>query len=391
MPIQTRSRTHASTGTVPETTSPSPSPNSESNRDSDREGSEDKGNKGSDVDSGDEKGDSEEDELEDEGDVDDPGPNPTQAQNARSPPWQPWQDRLLITQVDADRPFQQLRRSRRSAWDATADSMGSASAQQGPNSYFTRSGEACKARFKFLAKKYKVRQTYERQISDFYPVKADQARSLQKTGTDEEIDGFMELLGELCSLMDTETATAGISSKKTNLETVAGLELRDASMKGLVKGDQLVDVTTLEGASVRERQAHTRKNDDNKENGKSRNARCKRRKRTNTALDDVLNQRIEEDKAALEACSKQDAEKHAQQMAVLTKLADCMQGINDRLSGLQNEQEKTNHYLHQQELERREAAVPRHEQELGICMLTCIYTFLAILLTSRRLHQLLPR
>jgi hypothetical protein len=47
--------------------------------------------------------------------------------------------------------------------------------------------------------------------------------------------------------MDTKTATTKSSSKKTNLETVAGLELCDASMKGLVKGDQLVNVTMLEG------------------------------------------------------------------------------------------------------------------------------------------------
>ncbi|KAJ6557785.1 hypothetical protein B0H19DRAFT_1261383 [Mycena capillaripes] len=365
MPIQTRARTRARTGGVSKTSTPSPSlpPNSESNPDnasyeedeSDKEGSQDEESKESDVDGDDEKGD---DELEE----DDLSPDHTQAQNARSPLWQPWQDRLLITQVDADRPFEQPRRSRRAAWGATADSMASASAQQGPNSYFTRSGEACRARFKFLINKYK----------------ADQARSLQKTGTDEEVDEFMELLGDLCSLIDAESATTERSRKKTDLETVAGLELRDASMRGLVKGDQLVDVTTLEGASVRERQAQRGKkrksHDDNKENrSQSRNARSKRRKRTHTALDDVLNQRIEEDKAALEACSKQDAEKHTQQMNVLTKLADCIQGINDRLSGLQNEQEKTNQYLHQQELERREAAVRRREQELGICMLIRIY------------------
>jgi hypothetical protein len=164
MPIQTRARTRAHTGGVPETSSSSPSlpPNSESNPDiesykedeSDREGSDDEENKASDVDGEDEK---EGDGLEDENEVDDPSPDHTQAQNARSPPWQPWQDRLLITQVDADRPFQQPRLSRRAAWDTTADSMASASAQQGPNSYFTRSGEACRARFKFLAKKYKVR------------------------------------------------------------------------------------------------------------------------------------------------------------------------------------------------------------------------------------------
>jgi hypothetical protein len=148
-----------SIGRVPETTSLSPSPNSESNHNSDREGSEDEENKGSDVDSGCEKEDSEEEEeaLKDKGDVDDSGPDYTHAQNTCSLPWQPWQDHLLITQVNADQPFQQPQQSCRAAWGATADSMALVSAQQGPNLYFTRSREACKAQFKLLAKKYKVR------------------------------------------------------------------------------------------------------------------------------------------------------------------------------------------------------------------------------------------
>ncbi|KAJ7797108.1 hypothetical protein B0H14DRAFT_3494099 [Mycena olivaceomarginata] len=56
----------------------------------------------------------EEDELEDDADLD---PEiRTQAQNARAPAWQPWQDRLLIVQVNADRPFLAPRRSRTAAW-----------------------------------------------------------------------------------------------------------------------------------------------------------------------------------------------------------------------------------------------------------------------------------
>jgi hypothetical protein len=80
-----------------------------------------------------------------------------QAQNARAPVWQPWQDRLLIVQVNADRPFLAPRRSRMAAWDGTANALAVSSAQQGQNSYFIRSREACKARFNYLKKKYKVR------------------------------------------------------------------------------------------------------------------------------------------------------------------------------------------------------------------------------------------
>jgi hypothetical protein len=59
--------------------------------------------------------------------------------------------------VNADRPFLAPRRSRTAAWDGTADALAVSSAQQGQNSYFIRSGEACKARFNYLKKKYKVR------------------------------------------------------------------------------------------------------------------------------------------------------------------------------------------------------------------------------------------
>lgn len=159
-------------------------------------------------------------------------------------------------------------------------------------------------------------------------------------------------------------------------------------MRGLVRPENLVDVAILPGASARERQGQRGKKyvqgvsfmaglctyrfrrkdrDDDKENrSESRNTASKRRRRRNTDLDDLLNRRIDEDKAALEACSKQDAEKHTQQMDVLNKLVDCVQGLNNRISDMQGEQEKTNQFLYQQELERREAAIRRREQELGI-------------------------
>ncbi|KAJ7865315.1 hypothetical protein B0H14DRAFT_2573955 [Mycena olivaceomarginata] len=80
-----------------------------------------------------------------------------QVLNARSGHWKPWQDRLLVFQTHADRPFLHHRRSRGEAWGELASSLHLASARSGgPNSCITRSGEACRVRFNLLRKKYKV-------------------------------------------------------------------------------------------------------------------------------------------------------------------------------------------------------------------------------------------
>jgi hypothetical protein len=167
MPVRTRARAHA----CDSSTDPPPSQNSEnkdaSELESDHHADSDKDE--SDNDETYEQGGGEEaegdqceddgqedkeDELEDDADLD-PEIH-MQAQNARAPAWQPWQDRLLIVQVNADHPFLTPRRSRMAAWDGTADALAVSSAQQGQNSYFIRSGEACKACFNYLKKKYKV-------------------------------------------------------------------------------------------------------------------------------------------------------------------------------------------------------------------------------------------
>ncbi|KAJ7856803.1 hypothetical protein B0H14DRAFT_3448196 [Mycena olivaceomarginata] len=280
-----------------------------------------------------------------------------QVLNARSGHWNPSQDRLLVVQTHADRPFLHHRRSRGEAWEDVASSLRLASANSGgPNSCITRSGEACRVRFNLLRKKYK----------------ADEARSLQKTGTDEEVDEFIKLLGKLCALADAEnTPGTKAAMHKTDVEGRAGRELRDASMTGLVRGDGLVDVASLDGATVRERQGQRGKKrkhgDSDQENqSQSLNSASKRRKRKDTALKDILNQRIESDQAALQQCAKQDHERHIQQLAALNKLTDAMQGVNDNICGLREEQEKSNQMLRQQKLDRREEQIRRRETELGI-------------------------
>jgi hypothetical protein len=44
------------------------------------------------------------------------------------------------------------------------------------------------------------------------------------------------------------------SKKKADIEAKAGKELRDAAMMGLARSEGLIDVSQLEGASVREKQ-----------------------------------------------------------------------------------------------------------------------------------------
>ncbi|KAF8176414.1 hypothetical protein K438DRAFT_78054 [Mycena galopus ATCC 62051] len=184
MPAQTRaSKRKTAILTTPSSPNSEPESNDaewhgiQNDQPSENEGSEEKECDDEEENNDDEKEEDGDDEDKDDADADQPI-NPTQARNARAPVWQAWQDCLLITQVNLDCPFLLPRCSRAASWDGTANVLAISSAQQGQSSYFTRSGEACRARFNYLRKKYK----------------ADQVRSLQKTGTDEEIDAFMELL-----------------------------------------------------------------------------------------------------------------------------------------------------------------------------------------------------
>jgi hypothetical protein len=62
----------------------------------------------------------------------------------------------------------------------------------------------------------------------------------------------------LQAIMDDHVVLAKESSsqskKKADIEEKAGKELRDAAMKGLARSEGLIDVSQLEGASVREKQ-----------------------------------------------------------------------------------------------------------------------------------------
>jgi hypothetical protein len=120
-----------------------------------------------------------------------------QSQNAKGAPWKPWQDRFLASEVDKLRPFlQPAGPLRKAAWNELAKVLLEDSKALGPESMIDRTGEACRSRFARLLDAQKVRQhlVFMRALltrSDFQ--QANDTRSLQKTGTDEEVNGFIEV------------------------------------------------------------------------------------------------------------------------------------------------------------------------------------------------------
>ncbi|KAF7371925.1 hypothetical protein MVEN_00050200 [Mycena venus] len=137
--------------------------------------------------------------------------------------------------------------------------------------------------------------------------------------------------GEACGMKDDGAA-------KKNLETAASLAARDAVMKSLVKSEELVNLGSLLDASVRERQGQcgTKRKPasvDEKENrSSSRNATNKRRKKQQAALQDILNQHLLDDQAALDTYANQDHERHAEQVSLLRELVTSVRGLNDHIS-----------------------------------------------------------
>ena len=80
-----------------------------------------------------------------------------QSQRARSPRWQPWQDRYLIEEVYNLRPFEASRGSASShAWQTLSRQLFDKTTRIGPHSIVDRSGEACRSRFRVLMKAQRV-------------------------------------------------------------------------------------------------------------------------------------------------------------------------------------------------------------------------------------------
>ncbi|KAJ7041322.1 hypothetical protein C8F04DRAFT_1230408 [Mycena alexandri] len=247
---------------------------------------------------------SEHEGQEDEGT--DPALSAVQSQNACSPPWLPWHDRALIMEAEKHRPFNAARGdASKNAWDTLAVELLKSSTLNG--ALINRTGAACRARFQKLVKAHK----------------ADETRSLQKTGTDEEVNEHIELLTQVVELIQAhelekdERSTA--SRRKADVETKAALELRDAAMKGLVRRDHLTDVAQLAGASVREKQGqrnHKRKHDEttsdsDKENMSDADEKPKRKRGRNQLLE-IVQKRNTADSKRLDKARQLDEKRYAE-------------------------------------------------------------------------------
>ncbi|KAJ6523215.1 hypothetical protein B0H19DRAFT_1202092 [Mycena capillaripes] len=169
------------------------------------------------------------------------------ATNARSPRWQSWQDRYLIQAVDQTRPFLLPPSEREEGWNRTSEILLRDSSAVGPRSIVDRTGSACKSRFMKLMKEHKKGETESR----------------MKTGAVEEVSEHINLMTELQAIMDDHQGSAKDSSakskRKADVEEQAGQQLRDAAMKGLARREGLIDVSELDGASVRERQGQRKR------------------------------------------------------------------------------------------------------------------------------------
>ncbi|KAJ7602476.1 hypothetical protein B0H17DRAFT_1222775 [Mycena rosella] len=237
----------------------------------------------------------------------------------------PWQDRLLIQEVEKHRPFTAARGdATRDAWAALAVELLKDSAING--TAVDRTGPACLARFQKL-------------------LKAHNTKSLQKTGTDEEVNQHIELMTQVAELFDAQKFArherSAAAQKKADVETMAALQLRDGAMRGLVRRENLTDFALLDGASVREKQGQRKRrraadtSDFEKENDDSGAARPKRRR---NQLTEIVKGRNAADTKRLEQARKRDEERHTETLALqecsLQLQQDMAAGIGQLSQGL---------------------------------------------------------
>ncbi|KIJ37542.1 hypothetical protein M422DRAFT_259898 [Sphaerobolus stellatus SS14] len=147
-----------------------------------------------------------------------------QARNAKNPHW----------------PFLAKSCKPTAVWDALTVKMLEDSTRQG--SVINCTGAACRARFKRLVKGHKN----------------DETHSLQKTGTNEEVDDHIKTMTDLVALVNGHEASKeeflDTMKKQQALQQKAALQMHDAVMKGRVPRNTLTDVAQLDGATVREKQ-----------------------------------------------------------------------------------------------------------------------------------------
>ncbi|KAK6996171.1 hypothetical protein R3P38DRAFT_2800193 [Favolaschia claudopus] len=144
-----------------------------------------------------------------------------QSQKARSPRWLPWEDRYLAQQAEKLRLFAQRGDERRKAWDGLAVDLLKASTINGKP--INRTGPACRARLEKLLDAQRREQT----------------RSLQLTGTNQEVDDHLEAQAGLATpamnpikrIATSLNPSAGETNSLTLSRTVMPLTPNDSNKR----------------------------------------------------------------------------------------------------------------------------------------------------------------
>ncbi|KIJ55435.1 hypothetical protein M422DRAFT_240057 [Sphaerobolus stellatus SS14] len=248
------------------------------------------------------------------------GEESRQVKNARNPPWLAWQDRFLAAEVFKHQPFLATRRDAQKAWINLAQEMEKDSRLKG--TVIKWSGPACHSRFKKILEGHKQNET----------------RSLQKTGTNEDIDEHVWVMTDLMALIDghdaaKEQKSAGAKAKASK-EQQAALELCDAAMMGMRLRNTLSDIAQLDGATAHEKQGQRKckqsqtSSGTDKENCAPSASKCVRNQ---TTIASVLQQREEEDVKQLEEARACDEQRHKQIIDGFDRMTQGLTTLNETI------------------------------------------------------------
>ncbi|KIJ40658.1 hypothetical protein M422DRAFT_256349 [Sphaerobolus stellatus SS14] len=204
------------------------------------------------------------------------------------------------------RPFQEPRNATHDAWDRLAAQLATDSKNTDPNSEIRRTGAACCSQFDKLLAAHRKEET----------------QSLQKTGSNEQINEHIQNMTDLVALVDDFTSEKVEMSKKAqkkeNIERISALEMCDAGMRGLVDSNMLTDLGQLEDATVQEKQGQRKRGPTQSD---KENIPIKRPRDQNVIVNALQQCQIEDEKLLNEARACDEA--HHQQL---------ISGI-DRLTG----------------------------------------------------------
>ncbi|TDL14162.1 hypothetical protein BD410DRAFT_846289 [Rickenella mellea] len=214
------------------------------------------------------------------------------------------------------------------AWDELATAV-----QQITDGKVSKSGKSCQERFKKLVAAHR----------------REESRSLQKTGTNEEVTEHIKNLTDIVTYLDDrkleDTQCTESGKKKQDEEIKAGEEMRRSAMHRMIKREDLTaDLGALEGASTRERSGQRQESKKRKVLGDSSvvntisdddeedsSAARKRPRTVKTDLRLILNARRNEEMAALEATRARSDAQHREQLGAINELGSSIRYMADKL------------------------------------------------------------